>query len=101
MCKINTINIHFLDSCNYTCRHCFVNKENNQLSYDKMKIIFNLLLTSYSRCGKNENGFHMSFNDPLTGDLVSRVSCFRNGNTLFLNQLRYSLSIKYDEKDLI
>ncbi len=52
-------------------------------------------------CLTNENGFHMSFNDPLTGDLVSRVSCFRNGNTLFLNQLRYSLSIKYDEKDLI
>ena len=39
MCKINTINIHFLDACNYTCKHCFVNKENNQLNFYQMKII--------------------------------------------------------------
>lgn len=52
-------------------------------------------------CLTNENGFHMSFNDPVTGELVSRVSCFRNGNTLFLNQLRNSLSSKYDNEDLV
>ena len=52
-------------------------------------------------CLTNENGFHVSFNDPKTGELVSRVSCFRNGNTLFLNQLRYSLNDKYENKDII
>ena len=51
-------------------------------------------------CLKNENGFHISFNDPETGELVSRVSCYRNGNTVFCNQVRESLSKKYSEKDI-
>ena len=57
--------------------------------------------TLFDFCLEDENGFHMSFNDPVTGELVSRVSCFRNGNTLFLNQLRYSLNKKYDNEDVI
>lgn len=51
-------------------------------------------------CLLNENGFHITFNDPQTGELVSRVSCYRNGNTLFLNQLRKSLSDKYSDRDI-
>ena len=46
-------------------------------------------------CLKNENGFHISFNNPNTGELVSRVSCYRNGNTVFFNQVRYSLDPDY------
>ncbi len=52
-------------------------------------------------CLLNENGFHISFNDPSTGKLISRVSGFRNGNTVFLNQLRFSLSQDFDTEDLI
>ena len=51
-------------------------------------------------CLKSENGFHISFNDPETGELVSRVSCYRNGNTVFFNQVRISLSSKYNNKDI-
>ena len=51
-------------------------------------------------CLKNDNGFHISFNDPNTGALVSRVSCFVNGNTLFLNQVRNSLSNEYSNDDI-
>ena len=36
----------------------------------------------------NINGFHITFVDPVTDEYVSRVSGFRNGNTIFLNQLR-------------
>ena len=56
--------------------------------------------TLFEFCLLNENGFHITFNDPQTGELVSRVSCYRNGNTLFLNQLRNSLSDKYDDSDI-
>ena len=52
-------------------------------------------------CIKNENGFHISFNNPDTGELVSRVSCFRNGNTLFLNQLRMPIGSDYSTEDVI
>ena len=49
----------------------------------------------FNFCLKNENGFHISFNDPNNNNLISRVSCYRNGNTVFLNQLRNSLDSNY------
>lgn len=41
-------------------------------------------------CLDNENGFHIRFEHPTTGEYISRVSGFRNGNTVFLNELRRS-----------
>lgn len=57
--------------------------------------------TLFDFCLKDENGFHVRFSDPETGDFISRVSGFRNGNTVFLNQLRFPLSGKYSDKDII
>lgn len=56
--------------------------------------------TLFDFCLKDENGFHVRFSDPETGEFVSRVSGFRNGNTVFLNQLRYSVSGKYNDQDI-
>ncbi len=49
---------------------------------------------------RNINGFHISFEDPETGKYVSRVTGFRNGNTVFLNELRNSCIDKYNDKDV-
>lgn len=49
----------------------------------------------------NPFGFHIRFMDPSTHEYVSRASGFRNGNTVFLNQLRYSCLKKYDNNDLV
>ena len=38
-------------------------------------------------CLENENGFHVRLTNPITGNFISRVSGFRNGNTVVLNQL--------------
>ena len=47
-------------------------------------------------------GFHIIFEDPVDGTFISRVSGFRNGNTVFLNQLRYSVDTeKYSNFDVI
>ena len=51
--------------------------------------------TLFNFCLENENGFHISFNHPDTGEFISRVSCYRNGNTLFMNQLRFSTNKEY------
>ncbi len=51
-------------------------------------------------CLTDVNGFHIKFMSD-TDNFVSRVSGFRNGNTIFLNQLRYSVDSKYDAVDLI
>ena len=57
--------------------------------------------TLFDFCLENENGFHIRLTDPVTGNFISRVSCFRNGNTVFLNQLRDSLDKNISNSDLI
>jgi hypothetical protein len=54
----------------------------------------------FNFCLENDNGFHISFNDPESGKLISRVSCYRNGNTLFMNELRNPLDKKYTSEDI-
>ena len=44
--------------------------------------------TLFDFCLNNDYGFHIRFEDPQTGEYISRVSGFRNGNTVFLNELR-------------
>ena len=47
-------------------------------------------------------GFHIVFEDPEDGKFISRVSGFRNGNTVFFNQLRFSVdSTRYTTEDVI
>lgn len=48
---------------------------------------------------KDKNGFNICFYD-FDGKFVSRVSGVRNGNTVFLNQLRNSLNPKINNNDL-
>lgn len=55
----------------------------------------------FAFCLENENGFHVRLTNPITNKFISRVSGFRNGNTVFLNQLRYSLDENVTNSDLI
>lgn len=56
--------------------------------------LYNFVLT-------DEAGFHIRFENPLNGEYISRVSGFRNGNTIFLNELRDSRNMKeYSNYDL-
>ncbi len=58
--------------------------------------------TLFDFCLTNPNGFHIRFEDPETHEYISRVSGFRNGNTVFLNELRYSCNTKkYDNLDVV
>ena len=46
--------------------------------------------------------FHIEFDEPSTGEYISRVTGFRNGNTVFLNELRCSCnSKKYSDLDVV
>lgn len=51
-------------------------------------------------CITNPNGFHIRFSNE-SNQLISRVSGFRNGNTVFLNELRYSKDKNYSDADLV
>ena len=54
----------------------------------------------YDYCIKDPNGFNIRFTNPSTGAFVSKVSGIRNGNTVFLNELRCSLDDDYTNDDL-
>lgn len=52
-------------------------------------------------CLRDKNGFHIVYNDPETNKFISRVSGIRNGNTLFLNELRNSEYSKFTDEDCV
>ena len=55
----------------------------------------------FLKCLTDKNWFHIRFEDPNTHEYISRVSGFRNGNTVYLNQLRDSSDdSKYSNSDL-
>ncbi len=55
----------------------------------------------FLKCLTDKNWFHIRIEDPVTHEYISRVSGFRNGNTVYLNQLRESSNIsKYTNEDL-
>lgn len=51
-------------------------------------------------CITNPNGFHIRFSSE-SNNFISRVSGFRNGNTVFLNELRYTKDDNYSDDDLV
>ncbi len=55
----------------------------------------------YNFCLNNPNGFHLRFSDPENGDFITRASGFRNGNSVFFNELRYSCSKNYSSEDIV
>lgn len=55
----------------------------------------------FNFCLEDECGFHIRFVNPKSGKFVSRVSGFRNGNTVFLNELRYSEDSDFTNKDVV
>ena len=55
----------------------------------------------FLKCLTDKNWFHIRIENPETHEFVSRVSGFRNGNTVYLNQLRSaSANSKYTNEDL-
>ena len=55
----------------------------------------------YEFCIKNPNGFHIRLTNPKNNNLISRVSGYRNGNSIFLNQLKETIDTEYTNDDLI
>lgn len=55
----------------------------------------------FLKCLTDKNWFHIRIEDPDTHEYISRVSGFRKGNSVFLNQLRIScIPSKYSNEDL-
>lgn len=44
-----TINLHFTDFCNFSCKHCFISKQNKELSFEKITHIIDKICDYYSK----------------------------------------------------
>ena len=55
----------------------------------------------YKECLEGQVGFHIVLTDPNTNKFISRVSGIRNGNTVFLNELRNSECDDYTNEDCV
>lgn len=90
--KLNVIVGNFTDPCNLT---------HGERTGACMRI-GGVGETLFDFCLKDPNGFHIRFEDPDTHEYISRVSGFRNGNTVFLNELRFSCNKKkYSDMDVV
>lgn len=73
MTKLNTINIHFLDACNYTCKHCFVNKENNKLSFKEVCIAVDKIAEYFKEENITDGRINLAGGEPLLSKDIDRI----------------------------
>ena len=101
-----TFNMHFIDLCNFHCKHCFIEKNNKELSIEKIKLIANKL-SDYSRKNNINIRINLAGGEPLLSKNIQfiidylysldfEISLITNGyylNDDFLKTNRYKLSM--------
>ncbi len=109
------INLHFTDYCNFSCKHCFVKKENNELPMDELITIVDKV-KRYFDTNNVKGRINIAGGEPLVSknidDLITYiaskgilVSIITNGYLLdeeFINKHKnhlYSIGISVDSID--
>lgn len=67
-----TINLHFTDFCNFRCKHCFVNKENKELSFENIKIIIDKIV-QYKNLHNEEVRINLAGGEPLVSKNIQDI----------------------------
>lgn len=70
--NFDCINLHFIDTCNYKCKHCFVNKENNELSIHKIKLIVDNISRYFIKNGINGR-INLAGGEPLLSKNINEI----------------------------
>lgn len=66
------INLHFIDKCNYKCKHCFVKKEQNELSMNEIKMIVDNIAKYFLKY--NVKGrINLAGGEPLMSKNISEI----------------------------
>ncbi len=66
------VNLHFTDFCNYNCKHCFVKKENYELSFDELKLIVDIIY-KYFRDNNINGRINLAGGEPLMSRNIDRL----------------------------
>ena len=66
------INLHFTDFCNYKCIHCFVNKENYELSLENIKICVDRIKEYFEKNGV-KGRINIAGGEPLISRNINEI----------------------------
>ena len=72
MMVYDCINLHFTDYCNFSCKHCFVMKDNNELSLDEMMIIVDRI-SKYFKSNKINGRINIAGGEPLLSRNIDKL----------------------------
>lgn len=67
-----TFNLHFTDCCNFSCKHCFVKKQGNELSFDNIKLIANKL-AKYQHGNNIKIRVNLAGGEPLLSKNIQKI----------------------------
>ena len=67
-----TFNLHFTDYCNFHCKHCFIEKNNKELSFDNIKLIADKL-SDYSRKNNRNIRINLAGGEPLLSNNIQLI----------------------------
>ena len=67
-----TINLHFIDYCNYDCKHCFVNKEKKELDFETIIVIVNKIYDYSIKCNKKIR-INLAGGEPLLSKNIQKI----------------------------
>lgn len=66
------INLHFTDFCNFHCKHCFVKKENFELSFDELKVVVDKIYKYFKDNGV-KGRINLAGGEPLMSRNIGRL----------------------------
>lgn len=66
------INLHFTDFCNFHCTHCFVKKENNELSFEQLKVVVDKI-DDYFNSNGIKGRINIAGGEPLLSRNIGRL----------------------------
>ncbi|MBP5446282.1 MAG: viperin family antiviral radical SAM protein [Acholeplasmatales bacterium] len=66
------VNLHFTDFCNFNCSHCFVKKENNELSFEQLKIVVDKI-SNYYRENNIDGRINLAGGEPLLSRNIGNI----------------------------
>lgn len=70
--KYECINLHFIDKCNFKCRHCFVKKEGREISLNNLKIIIDKI-KKYFDDNKIDGRINLAGGEPLLSKNIDEI----------------------------
>lgn len=80
-----TFNFHFIDYCNFKCKHCFVKKCNEELSFENIKIIIDKI-SKWSKANNKHTRINLAGGEPLLSKNLQKIIDY-----IYSKQLKVSI----------